>query len=49
VDRALAQAEQLRRRMEQKGGSVRSAASERAPEGYADAVAEYYRRVAKGK
>ncbi len=34
---------------EQKGGSVRSAASERAPEGYADAVAEYYRRVAKGK
>ena len=40
---------QLRRQLEeQRGGQVRSAATERAPDGYADKVAEYFRRLSKG-
>ena len=41
---------QLRRALEeQQGGQVRSAAAERAPDGYADKVAEYFRKLSKGK
>ena len=41
---------QLRRQLEEaRGGQVRSAATERAPDGYADKVAEYFRRLSKGK
>jgi len=40
----------LRRQLEEaQGGQVRSAATERAPDGYADKVAEYFRRLSKGK
>jgi hypothetical protein len=41
---------QLRRMLdEDQGGSVRSASTEPAPPGYADAVAEYFRRLSKEK
>jgi hypothetical protein len=41
---------QLRRRLEEKqGGQVRSAASDPVPAGYADAVAEYFRKLSKGR
>ncbi len=40
----------LRRKLEeQRGGQVRNAASERPPDGYAEKVAEYFRRLSKGK
>jgi hypothetical protein len=40
---------QLRRQLdEQQGGQVRSGATERAPDGFADKVAEYFRRLSKG-
>jgi hypothetical protein len=39
----------LRRQMEeQQSGNVRSGAGERIPPGYAEQVAEYYRRLSKG-
>jgi len=46
---ALEQIElQLRRKLdEQQGGQVRTGASEPVPEGYADAVAEYFRRLSR--
>jgi hypothetical protein len=31
------------------GGSVRSPGGEKVPQGYADAVAEYYRKLSKSK
>jgi hypothetical protein len=31
------------------GGSVRSPGGEKVPQGYADAVAEYYRKLSNGK
>ena len=41
---------QLRRAMEEKqSGQVKSGAAERVPAGYADAVAEYFRKLSKGK
>lgn len=41
---------QMRRKMEDKtSGQVRSGAAERVPAGYADAVAEYFRRLSRGK
>ncbi len=41
---------QLRRQLdEQQGGSVRSGSAEPVPQGYADAVAEYFRRLSKEK
>jgi hypothetical protein len=41
---------QLRRDLDEKGSDqVKSAASERIPAGYADAVAEYFRRLSRGK
>ena len=41
---------QLRRMLdEQEGGNVRSGATDRVPPGYADAVAEYFRRLSKEK
>ena len=41
---------QLRRKLEgQDSGQVRSSSAERIPEGYGDAVAEYFRRLSKGK
>lgn len=41
---------QLRRKLDEKGlGQVRSAGSEPVPTGYADAVADYFRRLSKGK
>lgn len=40
---------QLRRQVEeQQSGSVRSGAGERIPPGYAEQVADYYRRLSKG-
>jgi hypothetical protein len=49
--RILAEVEQLelqlRRMVEDKGGRVRSTSGEAAPAGYADAVAEYFRRLSK--
>ncbi len=40
----------LRRKLEeQNGGQVRSGASDRVPPGYGDAVAEYFRKLSKGK
>ena len=40
----------LRRKLEeQRGGQVRNAASERPPDGYAEKVADYFRRLSKGK
>ena len=48
---ALEQIElQLRRKLEeQQGGSVRSGASEPVPAGYARSIAEYFRKLSKGK
>jgi hypothetical protein len=40
---------QLRRQLDDQGATVRSGSSEPAPEGYADAVAEYFRRLSKEK
>ncbi|MBI3280889.1 MAG: hypothetical protein HYZ57_13715, partial [Acidobacteria bacterium] len=41
---------QLRRKLDQQsGGDVRSSTAERIPPGYAQAVAEYYKRLSKGK
>jgi hypothetical protein len=41
---------ELRRKLEEKNGDqVRSAGSERVPAGYSDAIAEYYRKLSKGK
>ena len=40
---------QLRRKLEGKDGQVRSSAAERIPQGYGDAVAEYFRRLSKTK
>lgn len=41
---------QLRRKLEEKnGGDVRSGATERIPQGYTEAVADYFRRLSKGK
>jgi hypothetical protein len=40
---------QLRRALDQQGGTVRSDPSEPVPPGYADAVAEYFRRLSKEK
>jgi hypothetical protein len=41
---------QLRRKVEeQQGGNVRSGASEPAPAGYANSIAEYFRKLSKGK
>lgn len=40
---------QLRRKVEEKtSGQVRSGAAERVPAGYADAVADYFRRLSRG-
>jgi hypothetical protein len=40
----------LRRKVDQSdNGSVRSAAGETVPQGYGDAVAEYFRKLSKGK
>jgi len=55
IQAALAGAEQvemeLRRRVEESSGagSVRSPAGERVPQGYQDAVADYFRKLSKGK
>jgi hypothetical protein len=41
---------QLRRKLdEQQTGQVRSGAGERIPQGYTESVAEYFRRLSKGK
>jgi hypothetical protein len=41
---------ELRRKLEEaNGSSVRSPGSEKVPAGYADKVAEYYRKLSKGK
>jgi hypothetical protein len=40
---------QLRRKLEGKDGEVRSSAAEHIPQGYDDAVAEYFRRLSKTK
>jgi hypothetical protein len=41
---------QLRRNLDATDGSqVRTSATERVPQGYADAVADYFRRLSKGK
>jgi hypothetical protein len=41
---------QLRRKVdEQQGGNVRSGASEQAPPGYANSIAEYFRKLSKEK
>jgi hypothetical protein len=41
---------QLRRKVEeQNGGNVRSGASEQAPPGYANSIAEYFRKLSKEK
>jgi hypothetical protein len=41
---------QLRRQSEDKQlGDVRSGASDKVPQGYSDAVAEYFRKLSKGK
>src|SRR5260370_299915 len=40
----------LRRQVEeQDGGNVRSGATDKVPAGYTDAVAEYFRKLSKGK
>jgi hypothetical protein len=41
---------QLRRKLDEKNGSgdVRSGATERIPQGYSEAVADYFRRLSKG-
>jgi len=41
---------QLRRKLDGRdAGQVRTSAVEKAPQGYADAVAEYFRRLSRGK
>ena len=40
---------QLRRQLDDQGGVVRSGSAESVPQGYADAVAEYFRRLSKEK
>jgi hypothetical protein len=40
---------QLRRQLDDQGAAVRSGSSEPVPQGYADAVAEYFRRLSKEK
>jgi len=42
---------ELRRKVDalDSGGSVRSPAGERVPQGYQDAVADYFRKLSKGK
>jgi len=40
---------QLRRLLDDQGGAVRSGTAEPVPQGYADAVAEYFRRLSKEK
>jgi hypothetical protein len=41
---------ELRRKVDETGGgSIRSAGNEPTPPGFADAVAEYYRRLSNGK
>jgi hypothetical protein len=40
---------QLRRMLDDQGGAVRSGSAEPVPQGYADAVAEYFRRLSKEK
>jgi hypothetical protein len=40
---------QLRRKLEGKDGEARTTAVERVPQGYGDAVAEYFRRLSKTK
>jgi hypothetical protein len=41
---------QLRRQLDSDGsGQVRTGSNERVPQGYADAVADYFRRLSKGK
>ena len=41
---------QLRKQAEQEnGGQVRSGATDKVPAGYVDAVAEYFRKLSKGK
>ncbi len=40
---------QLRRKVDEKGGEARAASPEPPPPGYADAVAEYFRRLSRGK
>jgi hypothetical protein len=55
IQSALAGVEQvemeLRRKVDEtgSGGSVRSPGNEKVPQGYQDAVAEYWRKLAKGK
>ena len=40
----------LRRKIEEKqSGQARTGAGDRIPEGYSDAVAEYFRRLSKGR
>lgn len=41
---------ELRRKLDEKSGDqVRSAGTETIPQGYSDAVADYYRKLSKGK
>jgi len=40
---------QLRRQLDDQGGTVRSDSADPVPQGYADAVAEYFRRLSKEK
>jgi hypothetical protein len=40
---------QLRRQLDDQGGVVRSGSAESVPQGYADSVAEYFRRLSKEK
>jgi hypothetical protein len=40
---------QVRRELGEGGSQVRNSASDPVPPGYADAVAEYFRRLSKGK
>jgi hypothetical protein len=55
IQSALAGVEQVEMELRRKvddtgaGGSVRSPGGEKVPQGYADAVAEYWRKLAKGK
>ena len=53
IQAALASVEQvemeLRRKVDATGGSVRSPGSEPVPQGYQDAVADYFRKLSKSK
>ena len=40
---------ELRRKLDEKGDQVRSSGSDTVPAGFADSVAEYFRRLSKGK